>query len=317
MDPPLTEEQRELVQNIYTMGEQQLHLVNDLLDIAKIESGKLELHPTVADMASVVRQCHHTMQVLADNKNITLSLVPPPHLPKIKIDVPKITQVINNLVSNAIKFTEPGGKVTIQLREEDDYLQCSVRDTGTGISPEGLQSLFNKFQQLKETGTGGERGTGLGLSICKNLVELHLGEIWAESRPGVGSTFSFTLPITDNVILIIDDSQFVIKALENMLSEHIRHITVKSATKGSDGIRMIEEYAPVVLILDYMMPEMDGLEVFRKLQHRYGGKVPPTIFLTASQDLAIRREIFDLGAADYLQKPVDVNDLLPRISRFL
>ncbi len=317
MDTPLAPDQRELVENIQAMGEQQLYLVNDLLDLAKIESGKIELKPTVADMPQVAQQCYNTLKVLADNKNITLNLATGPHLPKIMIDVPKISQVVNNLVGNAIKFTEPGGSVTIQLEREGGAIKVSVTDTGEGIKPEDLLVLFNKFQQVKSQGTRGERGTGLGLSICKNLVELHKGTIWAESRVGVGSTFSFTLPITENVILIIDDSLFVIKSLQNILVKHIDHIKVMSAQSGEEGLRLVEEVSPAVVILDYMLPDVNGIEVFRNMRKRLGSKVPPTLFLTASQDLDIRREIFDLGAADYLQKPVDVNDLLPRLSRFL
>ena len=317
MEPPLAPDQRELVENIQSMGEQQLHLVNDLLDLAKIESGKLELNPTVTDLEKVIKQCHNTLKVLAENKNISLKTNFAEQVPKIMVDVPKISQVINNLVSNAIKFTAPGGEVTIRLEKDDIFVKISVSDTGEGMQPEELQLLFNKFQQLKSRGTSGERGTGLGLSICKNLVELHQGEIWAESRPGIGSTFSFTLPITDNVILVIDDSLFVVKSLEKILLENVEHITVKYALSGTEGLALMEKLSPVVVILDYIMPDMDGGEVFRRLRQRLGNKMPPTIFLTASQDLDVRRDIFELGAADYLQKPVDINDLLPRLSRFL
>ena len=318
MDTPLSEEQRELVENIQVMGNQQLHLVNDLLDVAKIESGKIELTPTLVDLEVVAQQCYHTMKVLADNKNIELRFIPQSGLPKIAIDVPKINQVINNLVSNAIKFTESGGKVTIRVEEDEgNALRLSVSDTGDGIAPESLRFLFNKFQQIQKHGTHGERGTGLGLSICKNLIELHQGKIWAESRVGFGSTFCFTLPTSEHVILIIDDSLFVIKSLEAMLHEHLEHVRVVSALNGDEGFRQIEAHKPVVIILDYMMPDMDGIAVYQELRKRYGVKVPPTIFLTASQDFDVRRQIFELGAADYLQKPVDVNDLLPRLSRFL
>lgn len=316
-EKPLDAEQRELVENIRTMGEHQLHLVNDLLDLAKIESGKIELMPTVADISRVADQCIQTLHVLADNKNIQLAREIDDLLPKIRMDVPKVMQVINNMLSNAIKFTEPGGRVTLRAQKEHHHLKVEVIDTGEGIPPEELQRLFKKFQQVKSTGTRGERGTGLGLSICKNLIELHHGKIWAESQVGKGSTFAFTLPITEHVILIIDDSIFVAKSLETMLAEHLDDITVKHALNGDEGLRMVEEDAPVVIILDYMMPQENGIQVYQRLRKSCGSKVPPTIFLTASQDLEVRRQIFELGAADYLQKPVDVNDLLPRISRFL
>ncbi len=318
MDPPLHQEQRELVESIQEMGEQQLNMVNDLLDLAKIESGKLELKPTLSQLENVIGTCSKTHKVLAENKNISLSTTVVGRVPKIMADVPKISQVINNLISNAIKFTEPGGEVKIQLEKDDATVKVSVFDSGQGMKPEELQLLFNKFKQLKNRGTGGERGTGLGLSICKNLIELHHGEIWAESRYGIGSTFAFTLPITDNVILIIDDSLFVVKSLEKILREHTAgHMTVKYALSGAEGLKLMEELSPVVIILDYMMPDMNGIEVFQHLQQRLGNRMPPTIFMTASQDLEVRRDIFELGAVDYLQKPVNVNDFLPRLSRFL
>jgi CheY-like chemotaxis protein len=293
-------------------------MVNDLLDLAKIESGKLELNPMLADIRAVAQQCCETLHVLADNKNITMNFVTKSNLPKISVDIPKISQVINNLVGNAIKFTEPGGTVTLRIDTENHKcLRVSVIDTGQGIEPEHLLGLFNKFQQVRSRGTSGERGSGLGLSICKNLIDLHQGEIWAESRVGLGSTFAFTLPISERVILIIDDSLTVIKAIKDMLLGHLEYVEVKYAVNGQDGLKLVEEIFPAVLILDYIMPNMDGLSTFRELKYRYGTRVPPTIFLTASQDLEVKRQIFELGADDYLQKPIDVNDLLPRISRFL
>ncbi len=317
LETPLSQEQRELVDNIHTMGQQQLHLVNDLLDLAKIESGKLELNPTRTYLHVVAEQCYTTLKLLAEKKNISMTFSAQNDLPKVSFDVPKISQVINNLVGNAIKFTKPGGTITLSVQQENDDVLVSVSDTGEGIEPEHLSGLFSKFQQLKSVGTGGERGSGLGLSICKNLVELHQGKIWVESRIGVGSTFSFTLPITEDVILIIDDSPFVVRSLEKILLEHIRHIKVVHALNGPEGIERVEELSPLVIVLDYMMPDMNGIEVFQEMLNRFGMNVPPTIFLTASQDLDVRRRIFELGADDYLQKPVDIHDLLPRISRFL
>ena len=318
MDRPLTAEQKELVHDIQVMGNQQLQMVNDLLDLAKIESGKQELNPTMVDLRTVVGQSCHILRVLAENKNIALHFLAAANLPRVRIDVPKIQQVVNNLIGNAIKFTQPGGAVTIRIDVENhQFLRVSVSDTGEGMEPENLLRLFNKFQQVKSSGTRGERGTGLGLAICKNLVELHQGEIWAESRVGVGSNFVFTLPLPECVVLIIDDSLTVITSIKMMLAEHLSYVHVNYALNGPEGLRLAEETAPMVVILDYLMPDMDGLTIFRKLKERYGSRTPPTIFLTASQDLEVRRQIFELGAADYLQKPIDVSDLLPRISRFL
>ncbi len=318
MDRPLTAEQKELMNNIQFMGHQQLDLVNDLLDLAKIESGHLEITPALVDMCKVAQDCYTPLGALADTKNITLNFITAPNLPKVNIDEPKIRQVINNLMSNAIKFTEPGGMVALRIDVNDEAcIRISVSDTGKGIEPGDLRLLFNKFQQIHERGTQGEKGTGLGLAICKNLVELHQGEIWVESRIGVGSSFIFTLPIPERIVLIIDDSLTVIKAIKDMIANNMPGVSVKYALSGPDGLLLIEKTLPAVIILDYVMPDMDGLATFRALKHRYGSRIPPTIFLTGSQDLDIKRQIFELGADDYLQKPIDVGDLLPRLSRFL
>lgn len=318
MERPLTADQKELVSNIEFMGHQQLDLVNDLLDLAKIESGHLELNPSFVDICKVARDSYSTLGVLADTKNITLNIITADNLPKVQIDEPKIRQVINNLMSNAIKFTDPGGMVTLRI---DLYDQKSIRiaisDTGKGIEPADLRLLFNKYQQVRERGTQGEKGTGLGLAICKNLIDLHHGEIWVESRIGVGSTFMFTLPIPERIVMIIDDSLTIIKAIKDMIAHNVPGVTVKYALSGPDGLALIEKTFPTALILDYVMPEMDGLATFRTLKQRYGSRIPPTIFLTGSQDLEVKRQIFELGADDYLQKPIEVSDLLPRLSRFL
>ena len=318
MDRPLTVEQKELMNNIQFMGHQQLDLVNDLLDLAKIESGHIEITTALVDICKVAQECYTPLGVLADTKNITLNFLTAPELPKVNIDEPKIRQVLNNLMSNAIKFTEPGGMVTLRIGTDDNAcLKISISDTGDGIEPVDLRLLFNKYQQVRERGTEGEKGTGLGLAICKNLVELHQGEIWVESRVGVGSTFIFTLPIPERTVLIIDDSLTVIKAIRDMIAKAVPGVGVKYALNGPDGLALVEKTSPSAIILDYVMPDMDGLATFRALKHRYGSRVPPTIFLTGSQDLEVRRQIFELGAADYLQKPIDAVDLLPRLSRFL
>jgi CheY-like chemotaxis protein len=123
--------------------------------------------------------------------------------------------------------------------------------------------------------------------------------------------------VPPRIILIIDDSLTVIKAMRDMILQHLKYIEVQYAMNGQEGLKIIEQTIPAVLILDYIMPEMDGLATFRELKNRYKTRVPPTIFLTATRDLEVKRQIFELGADDYLEKPVDVNDLLPRLSRFL
>ncbi len=191
----LSGEQREAAENIHDQAQMMLSLINDLLDISKIESGKLDLTLESRDIKETLK-CHGKVHsILAQNKGISIVIDAPDDLPKIWIDAEKIDQVLNNLVSNAIKFSRSGAQITISARPVDNTLEVSVADTGQGIAPEELDRLFQRFSQTSTRATGGEQGSGLGLAIAKKIVEMHSGSIWVESEQGVGSRFTFSLPI--------------------------------------------------------------------------------------------------------------------------
>ncbi len=201
----------DLLKEVKETCNEQLTLVNDLLDLAKIESGHLKLETTsfnYAQLQTVFRQIERRARLLSRNKQLTVSLESCPTLDSyaaaatdplfISFDVPKIQQVLNNLIGNAIKFTSEHGTLKLKLAlNAAQQLQISVSDNGPGIPQAEQAQIFNKFHQVKrrKTGTRGEIGTGLGLSICKNMVDLHGGRIWVESEAGAGSTFAFTLPL--------------------------------------------------------------------------------------------------------------------------
>jgi len=167
-------------------------LINDILDLQKLEAGKVELHIQELDINEVVREVWASMATLAERKGLQLSLSLIDHPVRLQFDKDKITQVLVNLVSNAVKFTE-AGRVTIATRHEGDAVIATVADTGPGIKKEDLTKLFQKFQQLESPNQRKTGGTGLGLAICKQIVEKHAGKIWAESEVGVGTRFSFLL----------------------------------------------------------------------------------------------------------------------------
>ncbi len=207
----LDDEVKELLGTVHSTCHEQLNLVNDLLDVAQIESGKLDLDCSplsVDELEGYLFQNLEKNRLLAKSKQIELcfdnqslrssSMLQPEQLgPLIPLDLPKIQQVVNNLIGNAIKFTPEGGRIDFNAVLGEDGLQVSISDSGIGISSEVQDQLFNKFHQVKDRslGTKGERGTGLGLAICKNLIELHGGQIWVESEQGQGSCFHFTLPV--------------------------------------------------------------------------------------------------------------------------
>ncbi len=195
LDGKITDQQRELLEITKTSSQFMLDLVNDLLDIAKIESGKLNLNLVETDLAALVTQNVSRNRALADKKHITLEVTVPDGLPPLMVDPGKIEQVLNNLISNAIKYSYPDTTVKIRLARGNDTVILSVADEGQGIPAEEQDKLFKPFERTSVTTTAGEKSTGLGLAIVKRIVEGHHGKIWVESEVGKGSTFYVSLPL--------------------------------------------------------------------------------------------------------------------------
>ena len=186
---------REDLEVIRTTAIEMNELLSDLLDVSRIEAGKLPIQLQEVDLGGLIKDGKRRYELWAGAKRIGFRLVVPERLPRVRIDPRRIQQVLNNLVSNAVKFTNPGGTVTLAVQHpRPDAVEVSVLDTGQGIDPSEQDRLFGRFEQVSAQPTAGEKGSGLGLSIAKRLVELHGGRIWVESRPGVGSRFSFSLP---------------------------------------------------------------------------------------------------------------------------
>jgi signal transduction histidine kinase len=184
----------DVLERIQHNGRHLLGLINDVLDLSKIEAGQLTLQPVDYSIREVALGVVGATEALAAEKKLKLEVDVPPDLPNGRGDERRITQVLMNLVGNAIKFTEAGG-VAIQARVEDQHLVVAVADTGPGIAPEDQKRIFEEFQQVDTSSTRKKGGTGLGLAIARRIVELHGGRIWVEAAPGQGSTFHFTLPL--------------------------------------------------------------------------------------------------------------------------
>lgn len=192
---PITDEQTEVLTSMNSSIEFMLGLINDLLDLSMIQAGAIRLDLQRADLVALVRKTVATNHVLADKKHIEIVFEPQCQLPPLVIDTRKFEQVLNNVLSNAIKFSYPGTRVDIRVAREGDRAILSVTDQGVGIPRSEVDTLFRPFQKTSAQSTGGERGTGLGLAIVRNIVESHGGRIWCESEVGLGSTFRIALPI--------------------------------------------------------------------------------------------------------------------------
>ena len=190
----LTEDQHEFIKTIHSLSQDMLNLVNDLLDVSVIESGKLELKRQPGSLKVLIEERIRINSILAEKKQIKLheSLAT---VPEVSFDYSRIVQVVDNLISNAIKYSPSGSNIFVSLSQQGMKAQISVRDEGPGIEPEEQKRLFGEFQRLSTKPTGGEKSTGLGLSIVKKIVEAHNGTTAVESQPGAGSIFTFILPI--------------------------------------------------------------------------------------------------------------------------
>ena len=175
-----------------------LKLISDLLDISKIEAGKFKLNRQMISIGKVIQEAAESLERWREAKKIRLKLEIEPNLPHINADPDRVNQILVNLFSNAIKFTSAGGRITIKAKVEEkgDFLEISVRDTGIGIPPEQLDKIFERFKHASSTSSLPLQGIGLGLSITREIVKMHGGNIWVESKQGQGSRFTFTLPFS-------------------------------------------------------------------------------------------------------------------------
>ena len=342
-ETPLNSEQNRYVGTLVSNGNALLELINSVLDLARMESGRLSLEATAFDLEEVVEKTVETLAVRADEKQLELTVRFAPNVPTRMVGDPlRLRQVITNLVGNAIKFTDTG-EVAIHVEQDSSsenpaHLTFAVSDTGIGIGADKLTRIFSAFTQADSSTTRRYGGSGLGLAIVERLVGLMDGRVWAESTPGRGSTFSFTAhfeiddarsdahPIAlmpDLVgakILITDDNQTSRSILAEMLTRHGACVAQSaSATDSLSLIRAANESASPfnLMFVDQRMPGMDGLEMLRMLQ-RHTWRLPPAILMVNSTGLsADRRRMQEVGLRYYIFKPIRRHDLYATISEIV
>lgn len=300
-------------------------LVNSLLDLSKIESGRIELERMHIDVNKIAEEAIASLELSAKEKKILLKKQLEKGLPQIWADRSRISQVFTNLISNAMKFSGSGGTITLSTSyygTDKIFLQISVQDTGIGIDKKDFDKLFLRFQQLDSSVTRKAGGAGLGLAISKQIVELHGGKIWVESELGKGSKFSFILPVIledvwpgKNKILIIDDEADLCATLKARLEAS--GFNVLTALSGQEGLSKAKEHMPDLVILDLMMPVMDGFEVCRRLKKDKQTSLIPVVVLTVLEQDEAAKKAITMGAEGYLVKPFEQETLLFTIRQFL
>ena len=321
--------------NIHTTAQFMLRLVEDLLDVSKIESGKLDLNLQNFNLVELAEKNVELNQVLADRRNIRLHLDNRADSIYIQGDWHKLEQVFNNLISNAIKFSPSGASIRIMLEVSDERAMVSVEDKGQGIPPENLDQIFQPFQKTMTSESTEEKGTGLGLNIARRIIEGHQGEIWVESEEGAGSAFKFTLPLAedaneknhthqtkahsthqwkDKTILIVEDDPSSLKLLEEMLKPVTADLI--TCNHGKETLKVLQEHTEIDLVLlDIDLPDIDGRDITRKI--REFSSTLPVIAQTAMVKAKDKASIMEAGADEYFPKPIDWDVLFDKIDKYL
>jgi signal transduction histidine kinase/DNA-binding response OmpR family regulator len=333
IDGPITDLQNQDLTAIHNAGQHLLGLINDILDISRIDAGKMELAFEEVDMRNLIQSVASTALGLIKDKPIRLTQYIPDDLPLARADPIRCRQVLLNLLSNAAKFTE-SGSIVIEAKMQtspDNFpeIVISVSDTGSGIPADHFPKLFQEFSQVDASPTRRTGGTGLGLSICKRLVEMHGGRIWVDSILGKGSTFYFTVPALQTKsaaageaapaaqapvgrknILVVENETGVVQLYRRYLEP--RGYTIVELSDGARAVPMARELRPYAILLDVNMPSPDGWQVLAQLKSDPVARPLPVILCTITED---RGRGLSLGAADYLVKPILEADLISSLEK--
>lgn len=330
---------------VVSEGERLTKLIDDVLDLAKIEAGKFTWNMTSVSMSEIIERATAATSSLFDGNDVELIRDIEPDMPKIEGDEHRLIQVVINLISNAVKFTTQGS-IECSARLKDGEILVRVKDSGVGIAPADQPKVFEKFKQVGDTLTDKPKGTGLGLPICKEIVEHHGGRIWVESQIGKGSTFFFTIPVPgivrpaaesprhhaidlnalvkelrekvtsqqspDKSILVVDDDPHIRSLLRQELTE--AGYSVRLAEDGRKALAMVREEIPGLIILDVMMPEINGFDVAAVLKNDPLTMHVPIIILSIVED---QERGFRLGVDRYLTKPIDTPALFQEIDTLI
>ena len=327
----LSAEENEYLEVVERNGKRLLLLINDILDLSKIEAGKMELQPNNVSLLRMMTELVENIRPLANQKNISLNLSMPNELIELETDENRLNQILTNIIANAVKFTDKGG-VRISVHSDSTVAVIEVKDTGIGISEEMLPEIFKEFRQVDGSTSRSYEGTGLGLAIVRNLVNALHGEITVASTPGEGSVFTVSLPLkwkgnleqgdlqwmhpdipsdTQKTVLVVDDDPKIVRQISDSLKESGYHII--ATTSGTQALRLAQKHKPIAITLDIVMPDLDGWEILQQLKTNPETTNIPVIIISISDE---KQTGIALGAVGYITKPVNRQLLLREIRKW-
>ena len=314
----INERQDEYLRDIWNSGKHLLELLNEILDLSKVEAGQMVLEPSTFSLSSAVEYCVTMVRERAALHAITVTVEVADGIETIEADELRFKQVVLNLLSNAVKFTPDGGKVSLRAYREEADLMVTVTDTGIGVPVEDQERIFESFQQGRR-GAPKEEGTGLGLTLSRRIVWLFGGRMWLKSTPGAGSTFGFSIPrvlkpgdeVSPNggsavpTILLVDDD----RASLDLNSAYLdgSPTRVLRAKDGVEALEMARKELPAAVVLEIGLPRLDGWQVLAELKADPTTAAIPVVIATAVDD---RSRGLALGADAYLRKPIGREELI-------
>ncbi|MFN5964164.1 MAG: response regulator [Pseudanabaena sp.] len=349
----INEEQIKACQILENSAYHLLSLINDILDVAKIESGQINLEYSIVSVDQLCQTSLTLIQQQAHKKGIQILINLPINLPNLRVDERRICQALINLLTNAVKFTPKGGTITLEvtfpfvkqeMKSSRTYIRFSIIDTGIGIASEDIDRLFKPFIQVDSDLNRQYEGTGLGLTLVKRLVELHGGDVSITSQLGVGSCFTIDLPyeevevllpaevkklspseqlrpstqsdqLSSPLVLLAEDSEANIISISTYL--HAKEYRLVVAKNGEEAIALAKSQRPNLILMDIQMPRLDGLEAIRQIRLDPNLVHIPIVALTALAMSGDRERCLEAGANEYLSKPVKLKELSLAIEKLL
>ena len=318
----LNERQDEYVHDIWNSGRHLLELLNEILDLSKVEAGQMVLERSTFSVEQAIEAAVSLVRERAARHGISVSVGVGEDADMLHADELRFKQVLLNLLSNAVKFTPDGGSVEVRATRPDDELVVTVSDTGVGVPPADRERIFESFQQGGR-GVAREEGTGLGLTLTRRIIELFDGRLWLESKVGVGSTFGFAIPVpraaegvesgapepTRPTVLLVDDDRASLDLMAAYLEGS--DLRLERATDGVEALRLTRQLRPAALVLDIRLPRLDGWQVLERLRQDPDTASIPIVVASVVDD---RARGLALGAVAYLRKPVSRDDLLTALA---
>ncbi|MBF0290577.1 MAG: response regulator [Nitrospinae bacterium] len=308
----LSEKQRLILGRVEQSGEGLLKMIDELLNITRLQTGNILIRPRFIEAAFIVSSVVNSLEHMAKSKKIEISNEVPKGT-RLYADFDLIQEVFMNLVSNAIKFTNPGGKIVVFVPEGKKGI--AIRDTGVGMNDSYISRIFKYEEKTTTTGTGGEKGSGFGLPLSAEIMLAHGGSLRAESKPGEGTVFYAELPEKKPLALVVDDMDINRAVFTNVLEK--ARMEVVCAENGAKALRAIEERRPDIIVTDIHMPKMNGFDFLHYIQRDPILKNTPILVISADPDNEIRQKAFMVGASDFMLHPFAPEEFLARARRLI